>query len=255
MTSPTTIREPRRWSRQRWAWTIGAVLLIHLATIRFLSARPTAARPATKALEPIRLLRQPAEPEAKDFSATLDDPTLFALPHRENVSGAAWLESKPISFRVTNSVEHPRWLLAEAIEILKAPLHAEVEPAMSTLTKLAPSLYDPALGPAPIRVRTQLSISSPLDRWVISSPEELPQPTSASTTAKDCVIQVLLLGAGPPFSATILEPSASPELDQKCLAFAKASRFALPPGAGSAATTLAEPLFGTLVFRWRLATQ
>lgn len=236
--------EGRRWSRQRWGWCIGLLLFLHILLIRLTPApQPDPIRRASP-LTPLRLVRNTTASES--FQASLGDPTLFALPHLENVSGAAWLQRKEILYRVTNSVEAPQWLLASAAGSLKTPA---AEPTTPALLKLAPVPYQPDSAAGPIQTRTQLTIEGPLNQWTQRQPgNPLPEIPPGSAPNR-CVIQVRVNAKGLPVTQTLLESSGLPELDAQCSQFIRAARFLPPEGIALLGDT-DETFSSTVTFRW-----
>ena len=244
----TTEVDAGRWSRQRWGWLIGILFLLHLALIRLLPARSYPAISDENAIKPLRLVRTAPASGSDDFATFLGDPTLFALPHLENASGAAWLQPRNTPFRVTNSVEPPRWLLANAVESL--PSGGSAEFITPRLTKLASAPYQPESATRPLPTQPVLAIEGPLS--LQRPPAIAPLPLAESTSApKPCVIQIWVNSAGQPVTQTILESSGDAEVDRQCSAFVKASRFLLPGGRSSVADDT-QLVSGRLTFRWEV---
>src|SRR5689334_11444500 len=78
--------DPQRWPSRRW-WTIIAIVFAtQLALILWLG-KPERTRGAVKELIPHL---EVAGPETAG-ALTMNDPTLFALPHQQGFSGLAWL--------------------------------------------------------------------------------------------------------------------------------------------------------------------
>ena len=99
MSSP--VQQPA-WPRRRWGWTIASVFAAQVGLIFWLGeSGPVRSRPPG----PDPTLRL-----AGGFSAevlALQDPTLFALPHRQGFSGPAWLKVSPVPNRPSDWSEEP----------------------------------------------------------------------------------------------------------------------------------------------------
>src|SRR5437764_1020330 len=104
--------QPQAWRPGRWWLFIALVFGGQLALIFWLGdyspirPRPPAAAPVFHVAG-----RIPGELLA------LDDPTLFALPHRQSFSGAAWLRIPSLKFRSFDWSEPTNWLSLPALEL------------------------------------------------------------------------------------------------------------------------------------------
>src|SRR5262249_39045328 len=97
-------RSERPWSSRRWALLIVLVFSVHIGLIYALGDRG-AITPRQPAAAPV--LRLAA---GSDEWVGLNDPTLFALPHRRGFAGAAWLQLPTFEFHPFAWSEPPRWL-------------------------------------------------------------------------------------------------------------------------------------------------
>src|SRR5438045_2768457 len=104
--------EPRRWSAGRLATGIAFVLMLQVVLLFWPPPRSPASTGRRMPPSVIRL-----DGNQSDEFLALDDPTLFALPHRQNFSGAAWLQVPRQEFQPSEWTEAPRWLPLAAQEL------------------------------------------------------------------------------------------------------------------------------------------
>lgn len=186
---------------------------------------------------------------------SLQDPTLFVLPHRENFSGAAWVKIKPLEFTPTNWDEPPR------------PLPLAQEQLGATFTEYMqtnlPPRFQPELnagsGFADVNVPTMESISVPsamrvegdLANLRLLTPLRLPPQTNADLLT-NTIIQLLVDSRGNPFSTVILSGSGSVQADAEALTnYAKAVRFQPAEQAEVGSVPSDKMTLGRLIFEWQ----
>jgi len=236
------ILEPRKWSGQRWWTLIALVFAAHIGLIFALGDRkPFAPRPPAFAPS----LRLTVD---YDELLALNDPTLFALPHREGFAGATWLRIPDLKYEPFHWTEPPR-LLALPVEKLGgafaqfmrtnrlAPFELELKPVPQLTMPVAPA---PGLA---VAARSTLRIGGGLAGRHLRNPPELP-PQPWTDLLTNSVAQVLVNPDGNVISATLLGDSGSREADQLALKTAKSARFE-PLRNGDAQLTI-----GTLIFQW-----
>jgi len=103
MTSITV--EPEIWPRRRWLGTFALIFIVQVGLIVALSeheglrVRPPGPSPV------LQLVAAPST-EWQD----LNDPTLFALPHRQSFAGLAWLKVPQLEFSTMDFSEATNWL-------------------------------------------------------------------------------------------------------------------------------------------------
>jgi hypothetical protein len=237
------ISEPRRWSRQRWWFLVAIVLITHIGFIfAFGDRKPLATRRPTPSTQ-LRL----ASPA--DELIALNDPTLFALPHRRSFAQSAWLKIPEISSPSYRWSEPPR-LLALPVEQLGESFARfmqtntfsefvfQTKPApMPMVAKLPGSA---ALAATNSNVRTSRELVN--RRW-LNQPALRVWPAADLLT--NSVAQIVVRNDGAVFSAKILPPgSGSIEADQFALDAAQSARFT-PERANDDRLTV-----GALVFEW-----
>lgn len=235
------------WSRARWALSITLIFLAHLAFFLTFGDR--------KAVTP----RPPARAPLLSLAAVgneliaLNDPTLFALPHRQSFAGAAWLNIPIVPFQPFRWSEPAVLLALPAAELgatfthfmatnTQAPFSLESKPGPQ-LSLLAPWESEPA----PVRRSTFRVAGDLVNRRLLNLPE-LQSWAMADLLLTNSVVQILVNADGivmsPPTMLNITG-SGLPAADQQALKQAKAMRFEpLRDGAGS--VTL-----GVLVFEWQ----
>jgi TonB family protein len=231
------------WPRRRWWWLVGIVFTAQLALILGLSDRtPLKRRPPAKS--PILTL---AVNSSSEMLALLD-PTLFALPHRQGFSAAAWKVSKPSELRSTPPPEPPeyltltippagagfdRFVASNRFEAL--PARRESSPAVDL-----PTLFSSPIATAPSSVRIQGGLA----QRRLLHPLEVP-PWPNSEILSNTVVQIAVDASGRTLSpGALLFSCGSREADEAALRLARAARF--EPAAASAA-----PAFGRFIFEWQ----
>jgi len=235
--------EPPAWSPARRWMLILLVFIAHIGLIFVLGERkPFTPRPPAPA--PVLNLAF-----VENELLALNDPTLFALPHRRSFAGAAWLKSPEVKLPLFRWTEPPR-LLPLPIAALGAvftqfiqtntftPLAFETKPAPEASLPVALDIDAPAPTNSTLRVVGELA-----KRGLLNPPEL--QPYAAADLLTNTVVEVWINAGGQVFSATLLTSSASKDADQRALEIARTARF---EPVRSLSTTLT---FGTLIFEWR----
>jgi TonB family protein len=243
--------ESRGWSARHWGSAVAVVFALQVASIFWLEDRSPIAP------------RRPDAPVLR-FSdnrmgelLALEDPTLFALPHRQGFSGEAWLNGPSLPFQPEDWSE-PARLLSLDVQDLGACLTNFVEtdiPApFPTVALLKPELTVPAsFSIAPPATPSRLRLEGELaNRRLLSSPQ-LPRWTNADLLA-DSIVQLLVDAQGDPLSAVLLPPGSGLEDADRCaLELARAARFEpLKPGGSTTRNRPSQGLsVGTMVFEWQ----
>ena len=233
------------WSRRKLLWFAFFVFTAQAGYLfLFDHARIPGPRPVTGAPR-LQLVR------ADDELTALGDPTLFALPHRQDVGTANWQrppELPPLTWRTP---EAPEFLAAPDTReagILPAPARpvAEVAGGAGDL-KPAPRLEAVVLAPEPPGPGSTLQIGGALADRPLLNPPALPVLEFADILPPSRV-QVLVDGAGRVASLVLLPPENVLEAreranvgDTNALRFARGLRFAPGPDA----------TVGELQFNWR----
>ena len=240
--------EPRGWTAGRWWAAIALVFAVQAALLVCLLDRAPA--------QP----RKPAVAPAFRFSdsrmqewVAVEDPTLFALPHRQGFSGEAWLNVPSFEFRPEDWSEPERWLpldvpnlgsrfasFAETNTAVPFPTIAVTEPE-------TPAAEDFSMAPPPTPSRVR--IEGDLARRRLLAPLQLPWWTN-SDLLTNSVVQLVVDARGNGLSAVLLASGSGltqADADQKALELARTARFeavkAQNPAAGLS--------LGTLIFEWQ----
>jgi hypothetical protein len=225
------------WSRNRWLAMIALVFVLHVALI-FLFGQKKSVAPRAVANVPMLHLAGNA-----DELLALNDPTLFALPHRQDFASAVWQKIPPVkppSFRWTES---PRWLPLSADD-----LGAEFGSLIRTQFFAAnPSDFKP-----PLPLSTPMEFVEPMfaQHSTMQIEGELAQrelPAQISLTnwpyanvLKPSEVQALVDASGNVISTVILASSGYEPADQRALAIVRALRF-------NSSSSL---MIGRIIFNW-----
>jgi len=228
---------------------VAAVFLAQLALIEWVGDySPPPPRPSGRGPE-ITL----AGADAKDL-LTLTDPTLFALPHREGFSGAAWLSAPPQEIQPFAWTEPPRFieLRPEQLAASLPPIAAGYQFEPST----APANFLPELLLARVDEtqlfpdHSTLSQAGPLRNRPLKTRIVLPSWHSAEILG-DTVVQVLVDPEGATFAPILLGTGCGlKEADDYAVRQAEAARFAPLPHHPGGGFPLSGLVLGELVFEW-----
>jgi len=227
----------RRWSLIALVFAAQIGLILALGDRKSVTPRP-----------PAPALVVSLAPEWNELLA-LNDPTLFALPQRRGLAGAAWLKIPNVQFQPFRWTEPPRLLplRLEALGVAFAQFMGTNRFAgLAFETKLAPDL-PPTVAPEiglPPPTSSTLRVAGDLVNRRLLNPPELPS-WAAADLLTNTVLQVLVNADGDVFSPTLLSRSLDPVADQRALELARAVRFQPLRGASPALTV------GVLIFEWR----
>jgi hypothetical protein len=242
--------EKSGWSRARWTLVILFIAAVQTAAVFFFSA------PAerTRIAEPSPAFRL-AQGLETDFLA-LNDPTLFALPHREGFSGLAWLSPIPVAYKTNDWSQAPEFL-----PLANEPLVGVFQNLF--VTNQAESAQALRLDP----IRILLPRTEQLDnqeagrstlRWtgeLAHRPirKELVLPLiQTDTLVTNTEVQVLVGADGWPLSFTLLNPGPPTPADQEALELIRQVRFE-PLPADPQTPLNRQVMFGIAVFEWAAA--
>lgn len=244
------LAEPRHWSRRRWWGMVTLVFIVQLALVFWLgSTAPIHPRPVSSNLT----FRFAGTGAAELLAVT--DPTLFALPHRQNrVMPARAASPRPAHqfspwptrtnqllpvLGQANTVFNP---LVETNDF--TALQLPVRPrSLPTIPNLPP--------PVTLAGQSELHLEGNLAGRRLIAPLELkswPYPDILASS----VVEVLVDAEGRPVLSRLISSSGLPAADQHALEQAKAARFEpadrSPSGADSNET--ARLSSGRMTFRW-----
>jgi hypothetical protein len=190
----------------------------------------------------------------------LEDPTLFARPHRRDFA-AGWLNPIPPSFPVFRWTEptKPLALPEERLGgVLTAFLRSNAETAFTLGSRPAPEL----LARQPEAVREALPLNSRMTiLGDLATRQLLNPPTLPSWPAEDLltnsVVQLRVDAAGNVLTASLMGAerpnggSGSAEADNRALTIGRGLKFAPLPGRDWLTSPAASLTRGVLVFQWR----
>jgi TonB family protein len=229
---------------------IGLVFAVQAGLIFLLNDKSRAHQRSTGAVPSFRL----AGPGSAELLA-LNDPTLFALPHRQGFSGAGWLRAPAHKFPSFEWSDEPRWLrvplpqLGQAFsrfmqksESVSAETLAETDPELRLSQIPVPTVLRPQ---STFYVQGELAL-----RRLVSSPE-LPSWTHPDMLT-NTVVRLVVNPEGQVVSAIVLKPSGFDEADKHALRQAKAARFESIVSSGPKTSAhLSLPLTsGEMIFEW-----
>jgi hypothetical protein len=188
----------------------------------------------------------------------LQDPTLFALPHRQGFSGPAWLKGPAIPNPPSGWSEAPRPL---PLCVTQLGAFVVQQPGTNLFTPrelpLAPepeaSLAGSPLLPLSPEQSRLLRIEGPLADYRLLTTLDLPS-WQYNGILTNTVVQLVVDAEGRPRAWTLLFGSGYPRADDHALAQARTARFEIPGGPGhdgfSASTAATRLIRGLLVFEW-----
>jgi len=254
---PVKPLESPGWQRHHWWGLIGMVFLGQLFLIFWLGDRTPAKLRQVQA-PPIIRFTGPAWAEW----LALQDPTLFALPHRRSFSGLAWQITSPPNLRADNWVNPARW----------------PEPVVPPLAANFSGLQTPALTEAnlvPIRPLPELRVTETVEQQLFQerstlrieghlvdrnllAPFQLPSwPNTNSDLLTNSIVQLAVDAEGWTASITLLCSSGSKEADLFALDTARKARFeSLITNAQPSSPLLSGPwTWGQLIFQWHTTAE
>ena len=241
--------ERERWPAHFWWGVAGLVLAAQVALIFWLGDQgPT--RPGSS---PAPFTWQVAGRVSNELLA-LNDPTLFALPHRESFSGPAWLTITNMGAAPFVWSEPSQWL-RPPVEQLGGVFHSFLA-TNQVIASEAPAEIEPELrfpeipAAAGFTSGTTFQILGDLDESELLTPFALNSWTNADLLTNS-VVQALVNAAGQPISVTLLANSGSSEADRFALKQAELARFApLRPDRAAPGNPVARLRWVQILFNW-----
>lgn len=252
MAKPLSAPDRKKLVLRPGLWLAVALVFAAQVGVVFWLGNPPAATPAPRTAAPMIHLA------GKDWQEllTLEDPTLFVLPHRNNFSGAVWVKNTPQPFEPTNASESPQ-LLPLPPEQLGATFAAfmETNPPPRFQKEMGLQFGDlngpRTVSARPIPVPSMLHVEGDLARRRLLTPFQLPAQTS-SDVLTNTVVQVLVDALGNIFSAVVVAGSGNADVDALALTnFAKNARFETIKAAAPGTVLPNIVTFGKLIFEWQ----
>jgi hypothetical protein len=233
-------------------WLAVALVFASQVSVVFWLGNPPASAPGQRTAAPMIHLA------GKDWQEllSLEDPTLFVLPHRNNFSGAVWVKNTPQPFEPTNTPEPPRPLplLPEQLGATFA-VFMETNPPPRFQTEMGLQSGDlnasHTVSARPIPVPSMLRVEGDLAKRRLLTPFRLPTQTN-SDVLNNTIVQVFVDALGNVFSAIVVAGSGNADVDAAALTnFARNARFE-PIKAAAPGTRLPNTVtFGKLIFEWQ----
>lgn len=232
------------WSRARWVVYVLIAFALHLGLIFAFGNRKAVAPREVSNAPSVRMAT------ARTELQTLDDPTLFALPHQRGFAGGSWLQPMPVAYPPFRWTEPPQLLELPVAQLGSVFLHfvQSNPPPRLELSALAPPEVTHVAGagqPTALKQRSSVRLVGSLAqrRW-LNAPAIL-RSWPATDVLTNSVVQVSFDADGQIFRASLVPPgSGSRPADQHALDLARAARFA-PIARHSGPLTL-----GTMIFEW-----
>jgi hypothetical protein len=242
-----SLQKQQRWLGPRFIGLVAMVFCGQLAIVLWLGQRQIK---TPRIADPVSSLQLAGE--ASTELLKLEDPTLFALPHREGFSGAAWLSIPSQEIRPFAWTEPLRFrdLQVQELAALPAALVTRAEERWPATAYSAPDLSLPVLEPVRLFItKSTLRLTGPLESRRVAMQLELPSWPS-SDVLSNSVVQMQVDAAGLPFSALLLERSGYKEADDYALRQARSMRFKALDAASGASPPPSNLTGGELVFEW-----
>jgi hypothetical protein len=240
-----------RWSIHVWFWGFIFVFLSHAFAVFWLGERQTFSSHSPR---PAPFLYMAGGPDTETYlaeHAILRDPTLFALPHVKGFSGGAWLHFVPQAPPLSNWTAAPEWLtqpISEPGRTLDQYVATNRLPEDDLLASLRTTpAAEIRIPDRPLLTSSIVKVTGPLAQRKIAFAPALPNiPTNDVMASTAVALSVNRHGIVE--SASIVHRESGPaSSDHEALELARTFLFEpLPP----AATPLAPPTFGHLVFTW-----
>jgi hypothetical protein len=232
------------WSRRKWAYAIGAVLLGQALLITILGQRRIASSSAVPFAMDIRV------PPNAEAEPGLSDPAVFALPNWHGFSREGWLAFRHPAFKPTDWTEPPQWLPLQTGDLgnsLNDFLLSNTIPPLLIANMPLPSspvLQSPRVE-VPLQNVSELLIEGELAGWTVATPLRLPSWRHADLLT-NTVVRTVVNRSGQAVASVLIAGSGLVEADEYAVRLARETRLA--PGATQRAR--AEYNSGNLVFRW-----
>ncbi len=241
--------ELRPWVRRRWWGMVTLVFLVQLGLIYWLGSR-TPIRPRLPAGGLTLRLAGPAPTELR----TLNDPTLFVLPHPDGFSGSAWQTTPRPEFRpfVWSAPAYQFPLTMDQLgTVFSQVFQTSDVPALQLPAQIQAAPTLPNLPPLPVFAgQSVVQLEDGLAQRNLLAPLQL-QPFTNADILANSVVRVGVDAGGQPVSVTLLSRSGSAAADQYALNQAWVARFEpLSHSSAPALKPTAHLSWGRMVFQW-----
>ena len=232
------------WSRRKWLYAIGAVLLGQALLIMILGQRRIASP------SPIAFSMDIRVPPKAEAANSLPDPAVFALPNWNGFSREGWLAFEHPAFKPADWTEPPQWLPLQTADLgnsLNDFLLSNTIPPLLVANMSLPSSPAPQSPrvEVPLQNASELLIEGELAGWTVATPFSLPSWRHADLLT-NTVVRTVVNRSGQAVATVLIAGSGLGDADEYAVGLAKGARFS--PGATRPAQ--AEYSSGNLVFRW-----
>jgi hypothetical protein len=242
------------WPRRRWlGWTV-LLTLAQAAAILILSDRSPLERRSSGTTPTLHALGPPGATGLVSELLSLEDPTLFALPHARGFAGLAWQGASAPEYAVAYWDEPNRWLSQDAAAMDRGFAAAREATTGSWYRVVArkppPRLRLTAVDEVPLPTQSVLRVEGELARWF--RVEEVTLPAIPHTNVlTHTEVQVGVDASGYVFSCIPLVSCGLRAVDAQALEFTRRLRLRpLDPTRTRVASRGAALTWGRLQFRW-----
>lgn len=232
------------WSRLRWLVCVVLAFAIHIGLIFLFGSR--------KPVVPRAVVNAPAIQFTTGRSELqrLDDPTLFALPHRHGFAAAAWLPLPQVEFAPFRWTEPPQLLdlpvaMLGSVFLRFAQTNAAPKLELNSLPTGMTTHVELSEQQTSLKQHSGVSVNGRLAKRTWLNPPALLRSWPATDLLTNSIVRIVIDPDGQVFSPVLLPPgSGSKAADQYALEVARSARFAPVP------RSAAKQLIGTLTFEW-----
>jgi len=245
----------RRWSWHVWFWGFAFLFLTHAVAVFWFAERRDVSPSWQKPAAFFHLSSDREMDRRMAETITLRDPTLFALPHAQGVSGRAWLNFQPQLPRLSNWFAPPEWLslpieqLGTSLEEYAATNRPSEEPLLASLR--AAKTPEVRIPDEPIITRSSVHVEeTSANRRLLSVPP-LPSMTNSDVLSKT-IVAVSVNGDGVVESAALARESGSKLADDRGVGLARALRFEPLAIRNTRLRETAPPTIVRVVFTWHV---
>ena len=249
----STLREPLRWSRSRWATVVLVIAAVQIILAARFSSRTVVVPRQIAESRASLLVDQPAQGTPLADAMAIQDPTTFALVNPHGFSGEAWLNIPPFEHRLAGWLSTPYWLKPTTAGLGAAFSQFVKSNNVSTITLAEPAAPPPFLLPlvsSLVPTQSTLRVEGDLAHRPLLSPIKLPDIPHHELLSNS-IVRVMVNRSGRVLSHALLASSGSPDADQLALDLSRTARFQslLSNDPGSARDPLGLA-WGRLNFKW-----
>lgn len=247
----------RKTSPQFWIWGFVFLFLVHAFAI-FWFAAPREARPSWQKPPPFLYLSSEPDMDRRVLElTTMQDPTLFALPHAHGFSGGAWLNFRPRTQTLDETTAPPALLvlpltqLGNALNEYARTNRPSEEELLASLR--ATKTVEVRIPDEPVITNTILRVEGPLAGRKISSIPPLPS-AAYTDVLRPSVVAVSVNGDGIVETASLAAECGLSTADARAVELARRVQFGPASIREARARAAASPAVGRLIFTWHVVS-